>query len=114
MNSDSNSNISVIKTFPTEIKECQVQFKSQVNINCQRSVMFQRIVVVLERILHTAYLFQIYSSLTQHWLSFPLLHSYVTSKDYFKIFCFYKQNILAHLQEYGFFLSRVQSRQTLY
>lgn len=73
--------------------------------------MFQRIVVVLERILHTAYLFQIYSSLTQHWLSFPLLHSYVTSKDYFKIFCFYKQNILAHLQEYGFFLSHVQSRQ---
>ena len=61
MNSDSNSNISVIKTFPTEIKECQVQFKSQVNINCQRSVMFQRIIVVLERtILHTAYLFQIY------------------------------------------------------
>lgn len=49
--------------------------------------MFQRIIVVLERILHTAYLFQIYSSLTQHWLSFPLLHSYVTSKDYFKIFC---------------------------
>ena len=39
----------------------------------------------------------------------PFTHPF-ESPFAFKIFCFYKQNTLAHLQEYGSFLFHVQSR----